>query len=98
MATESCSPIYPVAVIWAPIVLDLDISSDRGLAVKIQLERFGRSFELSASPRVKTPVFVNDPVYRFVRMSAFSPDHESGPEKIIHPVKDVFADDSCEVP
>jgi hypothetical protein len=94
VATESCSPIYPIAVIWAPIVLDLGVSSDWGLAVKIQLERSGRSLELPASPRIKTPIFVNDPVYRFVRVSAFSPDHESGPEKIIHPVKDVFADDS----
>ena len=94
MATESCSPIYPIAIIWAPIVLDLDVSSDRGLAVKIQLERLSRSLELPALPRTKTPVFVNYPIYRLVRMSAFSPDHESSPKKIIHPVIDVFADDS----
>lgn len=94
MTTESGAPIYPVTIIWTPVVLNLNVSSDRGLIVKIQLEHPGRSLKLPASPRVKSPVFVNDPVYRFMWMTAFSPDHESGPEKIIHPAKDVFADDS----
>src|SRR5215207_6896534 len=98
MPTESPSPVHPILVVRAAIVLYLDVSPNRSFAVKIQLELSVRGLKLPAFSGIKTPVFMNDPVHRLIWMSAFGPDHESIPKKTIHSAISVFAHDSREIP
>src|SRR5438128_637764 len=84
MASQASAPIHPVTVIGTPHALDLHMSMDWRVVMRVQAEAVVGGLEDPPSPFIDPPVFVRRPVLLLVWMTVDCPRTEHRIEDMVH--------------